>query len=77
MFILLINKNYMEEQIQNNQGMSPEMKKKHKSKFLMFIVANVVISIVVSIVVVSIMQADLRVEIKEIQEKTNKIKIGK
>lgn len=67
----------MEDQFQNNQVLPQEVKTKHKKKFVCIFLANIIVTIVVSVLVVSFMEADLRSDVKEIQEKVKHIKIGK
>ncbi len=67
----------MEEQLQNEQQAPAKETYKHKPKILCVFIISIVVSIIVSVIVVSIMQTSLRSDVKELQEKTSKIKIGK
>lgn len=67
----------MEQQFSNESGNLKEIKAKHKSKIALIIVINIIITIIVSVSVVYVMQASLRGQIDEIQEKVKYIKVGK
>lgn len=67
----------MEQQFSNEQPNLVEIKAKHKSKIALMIIINIVITIIISVAVVYVMQADLRSQVDEIQEKVKNIKVGK